>query len=130
VPDSFWTVFSGNLVNAGRGLATDYRLGLRRLRDVPPLRVEEVDLHYDRRSPHMQRPRDALDVAVPDGPEEVGFRLNRARPSTGRQIQIGAEGAQGVGQRYESTAVQHSTRCAALPRPLQLPLYLFWGSGD
>ena len=68
----------------------------------------------------MEGPGHGLDVALGDGPQEVGLRLDRGRAGGAfGQVQEGADGADGVGQRHQGAAVENTAGRAAAGVPCQ-----------
>jgi hypothetical protein len=66
----------------------------------------------------MQRTRDRVDVAATDGAEEVRLGLDRRGPARlDRQVEEGAEAAEGVGETHQRAAVEHAAGRALVLAP-------------
>jgi uncharacterized protein (TIGR02569 family) len=103
-----------------RLLPGEDELALRHPGGQPLPCVTHVGLHDGQRPAGVQRARHRLDVAVAHGAQEVGLRLDGGGARrAGRQVQVRAGAAGGVGQRHHRAAVYRAAGRAQPGRPRQ-----------
>jgi acyl-CoA dehydrogenase len=94
------------------------RLGLDDARHGAPFGVDDLRLDDDDRPADLERPAHRLDVAVANGTQEVGARLDGR--GTGRavgEVEVGAHPSGAVRERHQRTAVHDTARGAEVLPP-------------
>ncbi len=86
--------------------------------------VADLRLQHDRLPPDMQRAGRRPGGTAPNGPHEVGLRLDGRRARAFREVQEGAHAAERVGQRHQRSAVEDPAGGAAVLPPVQVAPHL------